>query len=377
VFLALCWAPGWSQVCGDCNGDQGVTAVDALLAALHAVDRAGLTGADFAGCDVNADERVTVIDSLLIAQNAVGLGTALTCLPPPLEWVLLDPAPPIGVSGYSRMAYDSARAETVVFQMGNTYLWDGAVWITPPVVTLPPPRNDAVLVNDPVRGEVLLLTVSSTLCPVVPLETWAWDGVDWHQKTPSVVPLGRVVGAAVFDEVRQEVVMFGGSVICGAETDETWLWDGVDWRQALPAASPPPRSSLAMGWDAVSQGVLVFGGRPVGSGSASLGDTWLWDGSDWTEIVLPSPDRPGPRWPCDLAPMANGRLMLFGGGLLGDDQTWEWDGSRWSRKYPEVHPSRRLGHAITYDEARGVVLLLGGQEAWPQCCMDLTDFWAR
>jgi len=55
---------------------------------------------------------------------------------------------------------------------------------------------------------------------------------------------------------------------------------------------------------------------------------------------------------------ARGRVVLFGGfdGSARDD-TWEWDGSGWVKAAPAVAPKPRFRHAMTYDTARGRTLL--------------------
>lgn len=61
-----------------------------------------------------------------------------------------------------------------------------------------------------------------------------------------------------------------------------------------------------------------------------------------------------------------GRVVLFGGaitnGALGD--TWEWDGTDWTQMATSG-PSRRYGHALAYDSRRQRVVLFGGQTNIP------------
>src|SRR5690606_13043423 len=107
-------------------------------------------------------------------------------------------------------------------------------------------------------------------------------------------------------------------------------------------------------------GVLLFGGFDGGR----LGDTWLWDGTDWTEL---SPDeRPSPRSGAGLAYYpATGRLMLFGGIDEGSperkDDTWIWDGGVWSLQSPETEPKARSNVSMAFDPQAGGILMFGGQ----------------
>jgi hypothetical protein len=55
------------------------------------------------------------------------------------------------------------------------------------------------------------------------------------------------------------------------------------------------------------------------------------------------------------------RVVLFGGssnsGLVGD--TWEWDGEQWTQ-LGDTGPLPRSGHALTYDSGRQRIVLFGG-----------------
>ena len=52
----------------------------------------------------------------------------------------------------------------------------------------------------------------------------------------------------------------------------------------------------------------------------------------------------------------------FDGGALGD--TWEWDGGAWIQVGTGTPPAR-WAHGMTYDSARGVVVMFGGFDGTP------------
>jgi len=66
---------------------------------------------------------------------------------------------------------------------------------------------------------------------------------------------------------------------------------------------------------------------------------------------------------------ARGHVLLFGG-MAGDrsvlfQDTWKWDGAKWTLVIPEdpegdANPSPRSGQAMVYDSRRGVAVLFGG-----------------
>ena len=71
-----------------------------------------------------------------------------------------------------------------------------------------------------------------------------------------------------------------------------------------------------------------------------------------------------------------GVVVLFGGheshvNRLSD--TWEYDGISWKEITPtdpegDGNPSARRGHSLTYDAARGVVVLFGGRKVMTISC---------
>jgi hypothetical protein len=82
-----------------------------------------------------------------------------------------------------------------------------------------------------------------------------------------------------YDAARNQVVLHGG-VGNGAPSD-TWTWDGTDWTQRAPAHHPLKRYFLGMTYDAARGQVVLFGGDN-GNAQFPAGDTWTWDGTDWS-----------------------------------------------------------------------------------------------
>src|SRR5439155_780769 len=65
-----------------------------------------------------------------------------------------------------------------------------------------------------------------------------------------------------FDAARGQVVLFGGSPSHGnPATSDTWVWDGSVWTQKSPATSPPVGGYPAIVYDSArSEVVLLLGG---------------------------------------------------------------------------------------------------------------------
>jgi hypothetical protein len=134
------------------------------------------------------------------------------------------------------------------------------------------------------------------------------------------------------------------------------------WIKRTPKNNPPARYYTRMAYDSIRKRVVLFGG---GLGrTSSLGDTWEWDGADWTQMKPPKPV-PAARQLHALAFDAKrGRVVMFGGGQSGTlrNDTWEWDGKAWTNVTPKTttNPSARVGHGLTYDSGRQKVVLFGG-----------------
>jgi hypothetical protein len=114
-----------------------------------------------------------------------------------------------------------------------------------------------------------------------------------------------------------------------------------------------------MAYDARRGKVVIFGG----AGTASLADTWEWDGATWTN-TSPATGSPLARSRAAMAyDAAHGELMLFGGSAgVAYSDSWEWGGAAWGEATPAASPSSRFSHAMAYDSARGKVVLFGGSD---------------
>jgi cysteine-rich repeat protein len=164
--------------------------------------------------------------------------------------------------------------------------------------------------------------------------------------------------AYAVDPGRGELVRFGGNLV--ADVGRTAVWDGAAWDVRAPAASPPPRIAAAAAYDLHTRRVILFGGvSPVGG--TRLGDTWAWDGERWHDLALA--DAPSPRSGARMvsAPTLGG-IVLYGGddGATSLADTWVFDGERWEEQRGAGPPATQ-GAGLTYDHARGHVLLVGGQ----------------
>ncbi|NQX61135.1 cadherin-like beta sandwich domain-containing protein [Paenibacillus qinlingensis] len=186
----------------------------------------------------------------------------------------------------------------------------------------------------------------------------------WQRVTTNLSPGARQGAAMVFDEMVENVVMFGGQGNSGL-FDETWIWNGYEktWQELQHLTpSPSKRKGAAMAYDPATGKVLLFGGE--GQSGTLLGDTWLWDGIDakW-EQVQGLTDSPIARGGAQLA--YNGDQLILFGGYSGSgsskhlqDDTWLWDGTGWTQATPADKPPAEYGGQMAFDGKTAV--LYGG-----------------
>ncbi len=318
--------------------------------------------------------RLTACATLLVGMVVVvGLGasaaTAANVTPTPTWAQLAPPNSPAARFGAS-MAYDSGTGQLVLFGgyelglLGNdTWTWDGSTWAEQSPAQSPPARLDASMAYDTGTGQLVLFGGSPASAPGALGDTWTWDGSNWTEQSPAQSPPARLDASMAYDPGTGQLVLFGGEGYQGDRDSglflgDTWTWDGSNWTEQSPAQSPPARYGSPMAYDPSTGQLVLFGGQGYVS---YLGDTWTWDGSNWTE-QSPAQSPPA-RWDTSMAyDPSTGQLVLFGGwdgsNSLGD--TWTWDGSTWAEQSPSESPSPRLDASMAYDPSTGQLVLFGG-----------------
>jgi hypothetical protein len=171
-----------------------------------------------------------------------------------------------------------------------------------------------------------------------------------------------------YDAARGVVVVFGGEDPNSAFLGDTWTWDGQDWTKRSPAHSPSARELAAMADDPNHARVVLFGGL------FSNDETWTWNGSDWSER---SPAHaPTARYGAVMTDDGSSGDVLLFGGSSGGDETWTWDGTDWTRQAPEHFPcAREFGFGLAFDAAHGNVVLFGGNGGGGIHHADIGDTW--
>lgn len=184
-------------------------------------------------------------------------------------------------------------------------------------------------------------------------------------KVSETGPKPRDGHSMAYDSLRKKLVLFGGAMNPREPErylGDTWEWDGEEWTQ-VAETGPSPRNGVGMIYDSKRGKVVLFGG---GDSGATYGDTWEWDGTKWTWVADTGPS---PRRLHAMAyNSAQGYVLVFGGvkvafGGSADQtsETWKWDGENWSLLTTKG-PSPRIYSSMVYDAARDRVVLYGGTQ---------------
>jgi hypothetical protein len=276
------------------------------------------------------------------------------------------------------MAFDSGHGQVVLFggydgaAVNDTWLFyrsPFANWVQEAPATSPPPRYYHAMAYDSAHGQVVLFGGYSGSAYLA--DTWVWNGATWTKKSPVTSPTARLGHAMAYDSVHQQVVLFGGSVN-GTVAADTWVWDGTNWTLKTPASSPTARDYHAMAYDSTREQVVLFGGSDGNISDNPYGDTWVWDGTTWTEKSTSGP--PGRYAEAMAYDVLHSQVVLFGGLTHNSyaNDTWVWNGTNWTQKSPATSPAARVATSMVDDVVHGEVVLYGG---FCNGCGDYGDTW--
>jgi hypothetical protein len=232
---------------------------------------------------------------------------------------------------------------------------------------------------DPIRKQTILFGGSDFNNDYY-ADTWAWNGSSWTQLHPATSPPGRNSAMMAYDPAHGQVVLFGGVGAPNATyLGDTWTWDGSNWSLKCTSCGPTARLWGSMAYDGTR--LVLFGGcADNGAGYCTdIGDTWLWSGSLWTDWSgSPSPSA---RERFAMTTTTGGAVLLFGGAHLSD--TWRWTASGGWQSFSTLpnHPSARDQFAMATDPSAGTVLFSGsidsGSQADTWTWNDSTDAWTE
>ena len=240
-------------------------------------------------------------------------------------------------------------------------------------VTAPSARVHHTAIYDPVRDRVIMFggQDASGLRNDVWLLSLAGSPV-WSELSPTgVPPSARYLHTAIYDPVRDRMVVFGGLDASGIHND-VWaltLAGSPAWTQIAPLATPPSaRDFHSAIYDPVRDRMLVFGGY---SDAGFRNDLWALSlaGSPTWSLITPVGVPPSPRYlHTAIYDSVRDRMVVFGGldasGYRNDVWAVSLPGNPvWSAPTPAgTPPSPRNGHSAIYDAAHDRMVVFGGYD---------------
>lgn len=245
------------------------------------------------------------------------------------------------------------------------------VWIAR---TPPTSRNQHTAIYDPVRDRMLVLGGHGG--GVARRDLWMLSlgpVPKWTPLTPTVAPLDRrEAHSAIYDPIRDRMIVYGGTTNGTTGLGDVWavsLSGSPSWTQLFPTGTPPAgrREHTAI-YDPVRDRMVVYGG--------SAGSTEVWTLSlsgtpAWT-LLAPGGTPPSGRFGHSAVYDADrDRMIIFGGGPGGGASNEVWaltlaGPPTWSMIAPAgVPPAARSGHSAVYESGMQRMVIYGGSNAIP------------
>jgi cysteine-rich repeat protein len=263
------------------------------------------------------------------------------------------------------MAYDAERDEHILFGgedatgvLADTWRWNGDAWARLAPASAPTPRRDHRMVYDASSKELLLVggfDGSGTALD----DVWSWTGESWVALDEQPAPPARGLHQMAYDDDTDSLLLFGGlDGAGGSPLGDMWSHDADGWHAVTPSPLPPARARHAMSYDQRLAVVVLYGGEGE---AGALQDTWVFDGSSWTEMS----DVPAPlAGPLAVAAFhgARYRVDLFSEQVDDPaDAVGSWTGARWRKSDSIAQVSQSNGFTVSYDSARLESIIFGGE----------------
>lgn len=192
----------------------------------------------------------------------------------------------------------------------------------------------------------------------------ALSAVLWQERATEAQPLTRVQAPAVYHPGLRAVLVHGGNNedATGDEVlGDLWAYDG-EWTQLAPLSGGPARYSHGLAYTASPESLLLFGGRD--ENRQLSGVTFRWEQGAWTEVSTTGPAPRDELGMTHVPSLSGGDVLLFAGadGRSFLNDTWLWDGTAWS-ELPNAGGPGGFGQSLVFDAARARALVFGGAES--------------
>lgn len=286
---------------------------------------------------------------------------------------------PSGRAG-AAFAYDPATRSAVLFGGHSDPDVFSDTWITSLASTpewrqaaaAPPGRSRGSAVFDPERNAMVLFGGYANFCTFICSE-WTYGDAYGHsdgtwQRLGGEGPARRD-HSAIVDPIRHRMIVFGGYDL-SIVLNDLWslsLGDGPDWQRITPQHGPPPARSLHSAiYDPIRDRMIVFGGW---SGDRLLADVWalsLGASPRWVELLPAGEGPPAREAHAAIYDPVRDRMVIFGGiGTSGGALADVWaldlgDDPRWTRIEASGASDLEAGGVAAYDPDRDRMLVVAG-----------------
>ena len=193
-------------------------------------------------------------------------------------------------------------------------------------------------------------------------DTWELRNRSWSRVRTSETPPARHRGAMVYLDSRELSLLFGGQGDTNNFLGDTWTYSSQRWRPVRPGATAPsPRCGHCMAFDEQAGVAVLFGG--INPDDKPLGDTWLFDGISWKEVVGTSP--PARRYAAFAYDPGLKSCLLHGGAeddrgrrTFGD--AWLFRDKTWKQLGESFDTDPRDDHGLGYHRGAKRLVMLEG-----------------
>ncbi len=306
-------------------------------------------------------------------------------LGPAPQWSSLVASGPLPSARYRHgVAYDPGDDRMLVYGgYDGLYPYPDGAWALPlggapswaaiaTSGTIPAGRYGHTSLYDPLRRRMIVFGGHDGTSRVDQVWALSLAGTPtWSLLQPSgTPPSGRQNHSAVYDPIRDRMLVFGG--FDGARRNDVWslsLGGAPAWTQLVPAGTPPSaRSNHVAIYDPIRDRMIVFGG----SDGAPRNDVWALSLSGepaWSALAVSGTPPTARAGHAAVYEPVRDRMVTFG----GDDLTFQNDAwalslsgaPAWSPLAPSgaLPPGRRY-HTALYDPKRDRLVVLGGWDGY-------------
>lgn len=271
------------------------------------------------------------------------------------------------------LTYDVRRDEIVLFggaesvfpPRASTYTYNGGDWHVREEVVRPVPRASTAFATDPINKAIWMFGGLNQFGDAYLDDFWRYQNGNWGLIAPTdTAPVGCGSPSAVIDTDRQKLVL-----LCSGNTLYEFNLQDSTWVKITPptnSSSAPTSRRLAQAvYDPVLKKTVVYGG--FDTLNTYKNDTWLWDGTTWTEVKKNRADARSnaAMW---FDPTLKKVVMYGGIGRPDPENTirrysdmWSFDGTNgWTQMKDITTPGERYDARVLVDPRTNKVRLYGG-----------------